>query len=69
MTVYEGVQDSSDVCYMTSGAFEFLGSVQVEPEAADCAVATLRLSPSASLGASAKQGRLSQKAREVAHPS
>ena len=30
--------------------------------------ATLRLSPSASLGASAKQGKLSRKAREVAHP-
>ena len=30
--------------------------------------ATLRLSPSASLGASAKQGRLSRKAREGAHP-
>ena len=27
---------------LTSGAFEFLGSIQVEPEAADCAVATLR---------------------------
>src|SRR6267378_5752688 len=30
--------------------------------------APLRLSPSASLGASAKQGRLSRKAREGAHP-
>jgi hypothetical protein len=30
--------------------------------------APLRLSPSASLGASAKQGRLSRKAREEAHP-
>src|SRR6266446_6616433 len=30
--------------------------------------ATLRLSPSASLGASAKQGRFSRKAREMAHP-
>jgi hypothetical protein len=25
---------------MTTGAFEFLGSVRVEPDAADCAVAT-----------------------------
>ena len=31
--------------------------------------APLRLSPSTSLGASAKQGRLSRKAREGAHPS
>ena len=30
--------------------------------------ATLRLSPSAPLGASAKQGKLSRKAREVAQP-
>src|ERR1700675_2567132 len=30
--------------------------------------APLRLSPSTSLGASAKQGRLSRKAREGAHP-
>src|ERR1039458_6360230 len=51
-----------------NAANELEVSRRAESNGVGCAAATLRLSPSASLGASAKQGRLSRKAREVAHP-